>query len=118
MILDTGIAAFYHPAEQKPGAMVSRDGVLFHRGWYGELRVGITRYYTARQNNDRIDKLIRINREGFWADIGAEDYCVLPDGYRYRVVQVQPGRDEEAGTDIVDISIERTGKKDVGADNS
>lgn len=118
MILDTGIACFYHPAAQKPGGMVSKDGVLFHRGWYGERTVGMTRYYTARQNNDRVDRLIRILREGAWAEIGADDYCVLSDGYRYRIVQVQMVRDEDAGADVLDISAERTGVKDVGADNS
>ena len=118
MILDTGIAFFYHPAAQKPGGMVSKDGVLFHRGWYGERTVGMTRYYTARQNNDRVDRLIRILREGAWAEIGADDYCVLSDGYRYRIVQVQMVRDEDAGADVLDISVERTGVKDVGADNS
>lgn len=118
MILDTGIARFFHPAEQVPGMAPSRDGVLFHRGWYGERTVGLTRYYTARQNNDRVDRLIRILREGKWAEIGAEDYCVLSDGYRYRIVQVQLLRDEEAGADVLDISVERTGEKDVGTDHT
>lgn len=118
MILDAGIAGFYHPAEHVPGSMASRDGVLFHRGWYGERTVGLTRFYTARQNNDRVDRLIRILREGAWAEIGAEDYCVLSDGYRYRIVQVQLIRDEEAGADVLDVSVERTGEKDVGTDHT
>lgn len=118
MILDTGITTFYHPAEQEPGAMFPDSGKAFHSCWYGERTVGLTRFYTARQNNDKIDRLIRINREGAWADIGADDYCVLNDGLRYRIVQVQYLRDEEAGTDVCDISVERTGVKDVGADYS
>ena len=44
MILDAGIALFYHAATQKPGGMPSRDGTLFHRCWYGERTVGIQRY--------------------------------------------------------------------------
>lgn len=118
MILDKGIARFFHPAAQKPGGMESRDGILFHAGWYGELTVGLTRYYTARQSNDRVDKLIRILRAGAWDMIGAEDYCVLADGYRYRILQVQTRRDEEAGEDVADISVERTGAKDVGEDHT
>jgi hypothetical protein len=116
VILDAGIARFFHPAEQTPGGMINRDGILFHEGWYGDLTVGVTRYYTARQNNDRVDRLIRILRTGEWAEIGANDYCVLADGYRYRIVQVQIRRDEEAGEDVADVSVERTGVKDVGED--
>lgn len=118
MILDTGIAVFYHPAEQSAGRMLSADGVEFHRSWYGERTVGLNRFYSARQNNDRVDRMIRINREGKWEDIGADDYCVLADGYRYRIVQVQYLRDEEAGVDVCDISVERTGVKDVGTNHT
>jgi len=118
MILDTGIAVFYHPVEQAAGGMAPSDGTAFHRCWYGERTVGLTRYYTARQNNDRVDKLIRINREGLWADIGADDYCVLVDGCRYKILQIQYLRDEEAGADVCDISVERIGEKDVGANHT
>jgi hypothetical protein len=118
VILDEGIARFYHPPARVPGGTASHDGVLFHDGWYGELTVGVTRYYTARQFNDRVDKVIRILREGAWADIGADDYCVLADGYRYRILQVQSRRDEDAGEDVLDISVERTGEKDVGENHT
>lgn len=118
MILDTGIAEFYHPAEQEPGGMAPVEGVKFLRCWYGERTVGLTRYWTAKQNNDRIDKLIRINREGAWKDIGADDTCVLSDGDRYKVLQVQVVRDEEAGMDVCDISVERIGEKGVGTNHT
>ena len=118
MILDTGIATFFHPEKQKPGAMASKTGTEFHRCWYGERTVGLTRYYTAKANNDRVDKLIRILREGACGEIGADDYCVLSDGYRYRVLQVQYLRDEEAGADVLDVSAERIGIEDVGADHT
>ena len=65
MILDAGIALFYHAATQKPGGMPSRDGTLFHRCWYGERTVGIQRYYTAKQYDDRADLLIRILRPAY-----------------------------------------------------
>jgi hypothetical protein len=118
LIIDTGIARFYHPAENLPGTIPSRDGVMFHAGWYGERTVGLTRFYTAKQQNDRVDTVMRILREGKWAEIGADDYCVLSDGFRYRVLQIQKVRDEDAGEDVLDISLERTGEKDVGTDYS
>ena len=89
MILDAGIALFYHAATQKPGGMPSRDGTLFHRCWYGERTVGIQRYYTAKQYDDRADLLIRI-------------------------LQVQFLRDDEAGEDVCDLTLERIGDNDVG----
>lgn len=118
MILDTGIAFFYHPAERIPGTLPSRDGVQFHRAWYGERTVGLNRYYTARQNEDRVDNLIRVLREGAWREIGTDDYCILNDGLRYRVIRVQYLRDEEAGADVLDITLERTGERDVGTDSA
>lgn len=118
MILDAGIALFYHAAVQTKGGMPSKDGVLFHRGWYGERTVGIQRYYTARQYDDRADVLIRILRPVRGIAFAPDDYAVLSDGKRYRILQVQFLRDEDAGADVCDLTLERMGGNDVGTDGS
>lgn len=118
MILDAGIALFYHAATQKPGGMPSRDGTLFHRCWYGERTVGIQRYYTAKQYDDRADLLIRILRPVQGIAFAPDDYAVMQDGKRYRILQVQFLRDDEAGEDVCDITLERIGDNDVGKDGT
>ena len=118
MILDRGIASFYHAADQMPGGMPSKDGALFLRAWYGERTVGIQRYYTARQYDDRADLLIRILRPEAGVAFAPDDYAVLADNKRYRVLQVQYLRDEDAGCDVCDITMERIGDNDVGSDGT
>lgn len=118
MILDRGIASFYHAAEQVPGGMPSSDGTLFLRAWYGERTVGIQRYYTARQYDDRADLLIRILRPAAGAAFAPDDYAVLADNKRYRVLQVQFLRDEDAGCEVCDVTLERIGDNDVGTDGT
>lgn len=111
MILDRGEAVFYKPAPlSSSGNMPSGTAGEGLRCWYGELRVGITRFYAAKQVNDRVDMLIRIIRPDDSIKIGAEWTCDVGES-TYRVLQVQPTRDEEAGEEVMDISLERIGDR-------
>jgi len=112
MILDDGIAVFYHTeTASEPGNLPAYKKTEFHRAWYGERTVGFSRFFTAKQSNVRVDRLIRIVRPPRDVVFEAEDVCELPDGFTYRVVQCQYLRDEDAGEDVTDISLERTGRK-------
>ena len=112
MILDRGIATFYKRPDATTGDMPGTIGAKIHEGWYGDLRIGISRYYTARAANDRVDRLVRIVAPPPAVLLTTDDTCVLSDdGYRYRLTQVQALRDEDAGEEVLDIALERIGDK-------
>lgn len=114
MILDMGIAAIMrredsHKKGDRPGAHT----VEVYRSPYAERTVGMSRFYTAKQANDRIDMLVRIMKPDNPAVvIHADDMCVLShDGMTYRITQAQHIRDEDAGQECIDLSLERIGEK-------
>jgi len=57
---------------------------------YEELRVGLTRYYQARQNQVQVEKVIRVPKG---ADVSPQDVAVTEDGRQYRIDQVQLAQD-------------------------
>lgn len=114
MQLDVGIAVILRrSADGRPGDRPSAHTVEIFRSPYGERVVGMSRFYTAKQANDRVDILIRIARPDEPAvGIHADDLCELSrDGKTYRILQAQYIRDEEAGMDCIDLSLERIGEK-------
>lgn len=111
MILDRGILKLYRAPEDagRSGDMMSDELVEYHVCWYGERTVGMSRYYAAQQANSRIDRVVRIRALG--VDVRADDAAVL-GRERYRVVQAQYLRDEDAGCEVIDLSLERMGYRD------
>ena len=53
---------------------------------YAELRLGIQRYYEARQNQVEVERVIRVPRV---AGITNQDVAVTEDGRKYRIDMVQ-----------------------------
>lgn len=53
---------------------------------YDELTVGIKRFYTAMQNNIKIDLLLRCPRK---RSISTQDIAIPIDGEQYEIKQVQ-----------------------------
>lgn len=114
MLLDMGIAVILRRStEAEPGNRPSAHTVEIYRSPYGERTVGMSRYYTAKQANDRVDMLVRIARPDDPAvSIHADDLCELSrDGMKYRILQAQYVRDDDAGMDCMDLSLERIGEK-------
>jgi len=113
MIRDTGILSLYHRADETAsGNMPGNAMTEYYSAWYGERTVGMSRYFTAQQMNTKIDKLVRIGRPSGDIVIKVDDVAVLSDGYRYRIVQSQELFDDEAGEDVIDLSLERIGYRD------
>lgn len=54
---------------------------------YQERKLGIKRYYDARQNQVRVERVIRVPRP--LAPITSQDVAVTEDGQRYRIDLVQ-----------------------------
>ena len=53
---------------------------------YEERRLGIQRDYLARQNQVRIERVLRVQRAG---DVSNQDVAITEDGQRYRIDLVQ-----------------------------
>lgn len=53
---------------------------------YAELRLGIQRYYEARQNQVEVERVIRVPRV---TGITNQDVAVTEDGRKYRIDMVQ-----------------------------
>ena len=116
MILDRGIAGFARaPDVSGTGDMPPERETEYLAAWYGERTVGMSRYFAAKQANDKVDKLIRII-DPRTETVRADDAVTLADGYHYRVIQSQSLRDEDAGEDVLDVTLERIGGKYGGGD--
>jgi hypothetical protein len=86
----------------QPGNMPVDGLTLKETLHYEERTVGITRFYTAMQNDIKIDMLIRCPRI---RSIAAEDIAIPVDGKQYRIVQVQYPEDVVPAS--MDLSLER-----------
>lgn len=53
---------------------------------FAEQRVGVTRYYAARQNQINVERVLRIPRV---AGVTNQDVAITHDGVQYRIDQVQ-----------------------------
>lgn len=53
---------------------------------YDEQRVGVTRYYNARQNQIQVERVLRVPRAG---GVTNQDVAMTEDGRYYRIDQVQ-----------------------------
>lgn len=112
MILDKGIVNFFHEKSNSGiGNMPGQELIEFYSAWYGSRTVGYNRMYTAKQANVQVDALIRILELPEDVFIYADDICRLEDGIYYRIKAVQRLRDEEAGDDVLDITLTRIGEK-------
>lgn len=115
MILDAGIATIYRvSSDAAPGDLYNETRTELMSAWFGYRIVGFSRYFTAYQVNAKVDTLIRILKP-VNIPLKADDLCVLsvvgePE-HTYRIVQVQYLRDEDAGEDVADLSLERIGEK-------
>lgn len=88
---NSGIAEIYRLQDQAPpGYKPDPKPVFVARLRYEEQRLGVTRYYAAKQNNVQIEKVIRIPAG---APVAAQDVVVTEDEFQFDVnlVQTVPG---------------------------
>lgn len=67
---------------------------------YEERQLGIRRYYSARQNQVQIERVVRVPRTG---RVSSQDVAVTGDGRQYRVDWVQAVKD--VYPDSVDLTL-------------
>ncbi len=111
MILDTGIVRFYaEPDSGGVGRPDHEDLDLLYESWYGDLTIGVTRHWMARQAGSEVSREIRIIDPGDRELLRMGDIA-MTDGHRYRVEQIQFRRDDDGGFDAADVSLSRIGDK-------
>lgn len=114
MILDAGFVSVYRIiSDAAPGDMYAGAWKKIWEAPYGRKTVGYSRYFAAYQVNSKVDAMIRIlNPE---VALQVDDICELTDDVEkqtvFRIVQIQYLTDEESGELVVDLSLERQGKK-------
>lgn len=116
MILDSGVATFYHKTNTAgPGEKPIFTNALFFTGYYGELSYETNpRYQTEKREDVRTDARIRVLQN---RGIMNRDTCTLEpvngNGGYYEVTRVWHGTDDESGELISDISLARTAPAEV-----
>lgn len=79
------------------------------RSYYAFDRIGVTRYYAAKQANQTVEAVVNLPD---WIDVCADDVCILqekPD-IQYQIDMVQPEYDEN-GLKITKLTLGRVGQK-------
>lgn len=85
-----GIVKIYATTDEaKAGGMPVEKLTLKYTLMYSEQRIGITRYYTAQQYNDDVERLIRVQA----VKIETRDIAETEDGRRYNIGMVQTVED-------------------------
>lgn len=85
-----------------PGDMPVPTPTIKHTLRYRERTVGIKRYYTALQNDVKVDILLRVP---CMRDVSTQDIAVLHNGQTYRINQVQ--YPEGIVPPVMDLSLTR-----------
>lgn len=104
-MFDSGLCKIYSVENAAaPGMMPTETLTLKAECFFEERTVGVSRYYAAKQNTERIDIVIRIwqNR-----DIKVSDICEVYGG-KYVVRQAQQTSDDD-GMLVTDLALEGVG---------
>lgn len=73
-----------------PGDMPVEEPIDKYRLMYAEQRVGITRYYTAQQYHEDVERVIRVQKVAVQkVAIETRDIAIAEDGRRYSISMVQ-----------------------------
>lgn len=99
-IFDSGIVEVYQVANVGDGNMPNTTGVQIFRSYFADVTVGYGRYYTAKAENDRIDRLIQCNDN---KEVSTSCYAIIGTK-RYIIRQVQHIIDD--GLPAMQLSLE------------
>lgn len=83
-----GVVDLYAVSDEAPAGLLPREALRWkERLCYQERKLGIRRYYDARQNQIHVERVIRIPKPPI--DITNQDVAITEDGRRYRIDLVQ-----------------------------
>lgn len=84
---NSGLVRIYRLKDTaKPGYLPKPEPVEVAALRYEELRLGLTRFYSAQQNNVDVERVVRVPRG---PGIAARDIAVTEDGQEYSIDLVQ-----------------------------
>jgi hypothetical protein len=105
-----GVVSIYKVADlAQPGDLPVEGLVLKQVLRYKERTVGLNRYYSAMQNNIKVDFVIRCPEVRGLSEKPTDILvAILIDGQQYRVMQIQ--YIEDANPPSMDLTLERLGE--------
>lgn len=108
MTFDDGILKIYKTVNvAEPGEKPTYKLELKSEHFYKNDVLGVTRYYTALQANQKIDAVVNIPE---WFDITTDDICILEDNEQYKIQMMQFDKDDN-NLNILKLSLERLAEK-------
>ena len=81
--------------EAENGSMPKEVLQPLHKYWFESRTIGFTRFYTAHGVNQKIDRLVRIDRD---MSVQIGQYAVLGNGEQFRITFVSHGEDTNQRT--------------------
>lgn len=76
--------------DAKPGDR-AKEGLTHKIGlFYQERRLGIQRHYQFQQNDVKVERVLRVQRQG---GVSSQDVAITEDGVQYRIDLVQAVQD-------------------------
>ena len=97
--------------DAKPGYMPKPKPVKVALLRYEERRLGLTRYYSAKQNNVDVKRVVRVPRG---APIAAQDIAVTEDGHEYAIDMIQTV--DGVWPPSLDLTLAKVSQKRITAD--
>lgn len=114
-MLDSGTLTVWRGANRSPaGSMPVLTYTQIWGSYYADRTIGIQRYYTAMQHDNRVDAMVRVQRT--YELKPADDRIILSpysheDGNAYRIIQLQQVLDDD-GLPVTDLTLERDDRID------
>lgn len=116
-MLDSGTLTVWRGTNASPaGSMPVLKYAQIWGSYYADRTIGIQRYYTAMQHDNRVDAMVRVQRT--YELKPADDRIILSpysheDGNAYRIIQLQQVLDDD-GLPVTDLTLERDDAIDAG----
>ena len=86
-----GVVSIFSVSDKAEPGYKSKEKLVFKASLrYEERRLGIQRYYAGKQNQAKIQRVIRTPRAG---NVSNQDVAVTEDGRKYRIDLVQTTQD-------------------------
>ena len=114
-MLDSGTLTVWRGTNASPaGSMPVLKYAQIWGSYYADRTIGIQRYYTAMQHDNRVDAMVRVQRT--YELKPADDRIILSpysheDGNAYRIIQLQQVLDDD-GLPVTDLTLERDDRID------
>ena len=114
-MLDSGTLTVWRGTNTSPaGSMPVLKYAQIWGSYYADRTIGIQRYYTAMQHDNRVDAMVRVQRT--YELKPADDRIILSpysheDGNAYRIIQLQQVLDDD-GLPVTDLTLERDDRID------